>query len=57
MESDAPAAGNGTLGIVAYQLLITANFDDVIKLGGNFYYTINNKDEQLSFRISGDQGD
>lgn len=33
-----PKAGPGTLGIVAYQLKITASFGDTLRLGGNFYY-------------------
>lgn len=33
-----PIAGPGTLGIVAYRLVVTANYGDTLHLGGNFYY-------------------
>lgn len=36
---DVPKAGPGTLGIVAYQLKITAAFGTTLHLGGNFNYT------------------
>ncbi|HET7117672.1 MAG TPA: T9SS type A sorting domain-containing protein [Hanamia sp.] len=35
-----PIAGPGTLAIVAYRLLITANYGDTIWIGGNFYYNL-----------------
>lgn len=35
---DIPIGGGGTLGIVAYKLVITASFGSVINLSGNFYY-------------------
>ena len=41
---DVPKAGPGTLGIVAYQLKITAGFGTTLHLGGNFYYTESGKD-------------
>jgi len=41
---DVPKAGPGTLGIVAYQLKITAGFGATLHLGGNFFYTMSGID-------------
>lgn len=37
---DVPIAGSGTLGIVAYKIVITGNYGDTLHLGGNFYYNL-----------------
>ena len=36
---DVPKGGGGTMGIIAYQLLITGNFGDIINPTGTFYYS------------------
>jgi hypothetical protein len=36
---DVPKGGYGTMGIISYQLLVTANFDDIINPTGTFYYS------------------
>lgn len=41
-----PIAGPGTLAIVAYQLIVTANYGDTIWIGGNFYYNLLDKKDK-----------
>jgi hypothetical protein len=46
---DVPIAGPGTLGIIAYQLRITASMGDTIRIGGNFYYRKSGTDYKYHF--------